>query len=60
MIALIFVEQDDEDADMYEVPPCERPPVKVPPRHEIETNIYLGKKNLPPSFCEDVSWSKSL
>lgn len=37
-------DQDDEDGDMYEVPPCERQPVKVP-QTQIQENIYLGKKN---------------
>ncbi|XP_054867611.1 B-cell linker protein [Amphiprion ocellaris] len=34
-------EFDDEEGDMYEAPPCERPAVKVPPR-QVEENIYLG------------------
>lgn len=28
---------------MYEAPPCERPPVKVPQR-QVEENFYLGNK----------------
>lgn len=34
-------EFDDEEGDMYEAPPCERPAVKVPPR--VEENIYLER-----------------
>lgn len=33
--------QDDEEGDMYEAPPCERPAVKVPQR-QVEENVYLG------------------
>ncbi|XP_028270225.1 B-cell linker protein [Parambassis ranga] len=36
-------EFDDEDSDMYEVPPCERQAVKVPQRQE--ENIYLERPN---------------
>ncbi|XP_037834172.1 B-cell linker protein [Kryptolebias marmoratus] len=39
-------EFDDEEGDMYEVPPCERPQVKVPPKHEHE-NIYLERTSSP-------------
>ncbi|KAM4577418.1 uncharacterized protein PAE49_007221 isoform 1-T2 [Odontesthes bonariensis] len=38
--------QDDEESDMYEVPPCERAPVKVPQR-EVEENIYLERTSNP-------------
>ncbi|KAG7221414.1 hypothetical protein INR49_017290 [Caranx melampygus] len=34
-------EFDDEEGDMYEAPPCERPAVKVPPR-QVEENVYLA------------------
>ncbi|XP_078107261.1 SH2 domain-containing protein 6 isoform X1 [Sander vitreus] len=33
-------EFDDDEGDMYEAPPCERPALKVPPREE-EENVYL-------------------
>lgn len=36
--------QDDEEGDMYEAPPCERPAVKVPQR-QVQQNVYLGKMN---------------
>lgn len=39
-----FLWQDDEESDMYEVPPCERPAVKVPQR-QVEENIYLGNSS---------------
>lgn len=39
-ITNLFSRQDD-DNDMYEAPPCERPAVKVPPR-AVEENVYLG------------------
>ncbi|XP_056140620.1 B-cell linker protein [Lampris incognitus] len=39
-------EFDEEDGDMYEAPPCERPPVKVPPRH-VEENVYLERTSNP-------------
>ncbi|XP_068560156.1 SH2 domain-containing protein 6 isoform X2 [Cebidichthys violaceus] len=37
---------DDDDSDMYEVPPCERPAVKVPQR-EAEDNVYLERPSKP-------------
>lgn len=39
---------DDEfdDEDTYEAPPCERPTVKVPPR-PVEENVYLGLTSNP-------------
>ncbi|KAL3975571.1 EF-hand domain-containing protein 1 [Sarotherodon galilaeus] len=36
----------DDDNDMYEAPPCERPAVKVPPR-EVEENVYLERTSKP-------------
>ncbi|XP_026200033.1 B-cell linker protein [Anabas testudineus] len=39
-------EFDDEESDMYEVPPCERPAVKVPQR-QVEENIYLERTSNP-------------
>ncbi|XP_023198877.1 SH2 domain-containing protein 6-like [Xiphophorus maculatus] len=39
-------EFDDEDGDMYEVPPCERQPVKVP-QTQIQENIYLERASRP-------------
>lgn len=39
-------EFDDEEGDMYEAPPCERPAVKVPPR-QVEENIYLERTPSP-------------
>ncbi|XP_051807241.1 SH2 domain-containing protein 6 [Acanthochromis polyacanthus] len=39
-------EFDDEEGDMYEVPPCERPAVKVPQR-QVEENIYLERTPSP-------------
>ncbi|KAM6930895.1 uncharacterized protein FYW49_002811 [Xenentodon cancila] len=39
-------EFDDEESDMYEVPPCERPPVKVPQR-QVQENIYLERTSNP-------------
>lgn len=36
----VFSWQDD-DADTYEPPPCERPAMKVPQR-PVEENVYLG------------------
>lgn len=39
-------EFDDEEGDMYEAPPCERPAVKVPPR-QVEENIYLERTPNP-------------
>ncbi|CAB1319958.1 unnamed protein product [Coregonus sp. 'balchen'] len=35
-------EFDEEDGDTYEAPPCERPAMKVPPRH-VEENVYLDR-----------------
>ncbi|XP_042187406.1 pollen-specific leucine-rich repeat extensin-like protein 1 isoform X3 [Oncorhynchus tshawytscha] len=35
-------EFDEEDGDTYEVPPCERPAMKVPSRH-VEENVYLER-----------------
>ncbi|XP_038133194.1 B-cell linker protein [Cyprinodon tularosa] len=43
-------EFDDEDGDMYEVPPCERQPVKVP-QTQVQENIYLertSRNEVPP------------
>lgn len=37
--------QDDEEGDMYEAPPCERPAVKVPQR-QVQENVYLGKNTV--------------
>lgn len=37
----IILRQDDEEGDMYEAPPCERPAAKVPPR-PVEEDVYLG------------------
>ncbi|KAM4616166.1 lymphocyte cytosolic protein 2 isoform 2-T2 [Polymixia lowei] len=39
-------EFDEEDGDMYEAPPCERPAVKVPPR-QVEENVYLERSSNP-------------
>ncbi|KAM9858072.1 uncharacterized protein ACBR49_020122 [Aulostomus maculatus] len=39
-------EFDEEEGDMYEAPPCERPAVKVPPRH-VEENVYLETTSSP-------------
>ncbi|XP_041856509.1 B-cell linker protein [Melanotaenia boesemani] len=39
-------EFDDEESDMYEVPPCERTPVKVPQR-QVQENIYLERTSSP-------------
>ncbi|XP_029296133.1 B-cell linker protein [Cottoperca gobio] len=39
-------EFDDEEGDMYEAPPCERPAVKVPQRQR-EENIYLERTSNP-------------
>ncbi|KAM9360213.1 SH2 domain-containing protein 6 [Symphorus nematophorus] len=39
-------EFDDDEGDMYEAPPCERPAVKVPPR-QVEENIYLERTSNP-------------
>ncbi|KAM9744646.1 SH2 domain-containing protein 6 isoform 1-T1 [Menidia menidia] len=38
--------QDDEESDMYEVPPCERAPAKVPQR-QVQENIYLERTSNP-------------
>ncbi|TMS03569.1 B-cell linker protein [Larimichthys crocea] len=40
-------EFDDDEGDMYEAPPCERPAVKVPPR-QVEENVYLERTSNPP------------
>jgi hypothetical protein len=40
-MVFLCVSQDDEDGNTYEAPPCERPAMKVPPRH-VEENVYLG------------------
>lgn len=37
-------EFDDEDGNTYEAPPCERPAMKVPPRH-VEENVYLDSSS---------------
>nr|XP_046243930.1 B-cell linker protein [Scatophagus argus] len=39
-------EFDDEEGDMYEAPPCERPAVKVPQR-QVEENVYLERTSNP-------------
>uniref|UniRef100_A0A1A8U053 SH2 domain containing 6 n=1 Tax=Nothobranchius furzeri TaxID=105023 RepID=A0A1A8U053_NOTFU len=39
-------EFDDEDGDMYEVPPCERAPLKAPSSQGQE-NIYLERSSNP-------------
>ncbi|KAM4579454.1 SH2 domain-containing protein 6, partial [Fundulus diaphanus] len=39
-------EFDDEEGDMYEVPPCERQPVKVP-QTQVQENIYLERTSRP-------------
>ncbi|XP_029367047.1 B-cell linker protein [Echeneis naucrates] len=39
-------EFDDEEGDMYEAPPCERPAVKVPQR-QVEENVYLERTPAP-------------
>ncbi|CAJ1069275.1 B-cell linker protein-like [Xyrichtys novacula] len=39
-------DDDEEDGDMYEAPPCERPLVKVPQR-PVEENVYLGTTSNP-------------
>ncbi|KAM3867640.1 uncharacterized protein ACN63O_007320 [Diretmus argenteus] len=39
-------EFDEEDGDMYEAPPCERPAMKVPPR-QVEENVYLERSSNP-------------
>ncbi|XP_077416378.1 SH2 domain-containing protein 6 [Vanacampus margaritifer] len=33
---------EEEESDMYEVPPCERPAVTVPPR-QVEENVYMER-----------------
>ncbi|XP_063752576.1 B-cell linker protein isoform X2 [Eleginops maclovinus] len=40
-------EFDDEDCDMYEAPPCELSPVKVP-QTQVEENVYLERTSPPP------------
>ncbi|XP_058492567.1 B-cell linker protein [Solea solea] len=41
-------EFDDEEGDMYEAPPCERPAVKVPHRQEEEEeDVYLDTTSSP-------------
>lgn len=45
----IFSWQDDEEGDMYEAPPCERPAVKVPQR-QVEENVYLGN-----NYCRYIN-----
>ncbi|XP_024130351.1 B-cell linker protein isoform X3 [Oryzias melastigma] len=37
---------DDEEGDMYEAPPCERPAVKVP-QTQVQDNIYLERTTNP-------------
>ncbi|KAM9392523.1 uncharacterized protein KZ484_003930 isoform 2-T2 [Pholidichthys leucotaenia] len=39
-------EFDDEEGDVYEAPPCERPPVRVPQR-QVEEDVYLDKTSNP-------------
>ncbi|XP_040898321.1 B-cell linker protein [Toxotes jaculatrix] len=39
-------EFDEEEGDMYEAPPCERPAVKVPQR-QVEENVYLERTSSP-------------
>ncbi|XP_040011747.1 B-cell linker protein [Xiphias gladius] len=39
-------EFDDEEGDMYEAPPCERPAMKVPQR-QVEENVYLERTSSP-------------
>ncbi|XP_042343793.1 B-cell linker protein [Plectropomus leopardus] len=39
-------EFDDEEGDMYEAPPCERPALKVPQR-QVEENVYLERTSNP-------------
>ncbi|XP_075889404.1 SH2 domain-containing protein 6 isoform X2 [Nelusetta ayraudi] len=39
-------EFDDEEGDMYEAPPCERPAVKVPQR-QVQENVYLERMSSP-------------
>ncbi|XP_045890127.1 B-cell linker protein [Micropterus dolomieu] len=39
-------EFDDEEGDMYEVPPCERPAMKVP-QTQVEENVYLERMSNP-------------
>ncbi|KAM4745491.1 B-cell linker protein [Anableps anableps] len=39
-------EFDDEEGDMYEVPPCERQPVKVL-QTQVQENIYLERTSRP-------------
>ncbi|XP_053277760.1 B-cell linker protein isoform X3 [Pleuronectes platessa] len=38
--------EDDEEGNMYEAPPCERPPVKVQQRQE-EEDVYLDRTSKP-------------
>ncbi|XP_077378150.1 SH2 domain-containing protein 6 [Festucalex cinctus] len=37
-------EDGEEESDMYEVPPCERPAVTVPPR-QVEENVYMERSS---------------
>ncbi|KAG7259138.1 hypothetical protein CRUP_020675 [Coryphaenoides rupestris] len=55
MIVNVLV-QDEEEADMYEVPPCERPVIKVPPKPMELDFIYLGRsaeasRSAPETSC---------
>nr|XP_057928009.1 B-cell linker protein isoform X2 [Doryrhamphus excisus] len=34
--------EEEEEGDMYEAPPCERPAVNVPQRH-VEENVYMER-----------------
>ncbi|XP_068461147.1 B-cell linker protein [Clinocottus analis] len=40
-----FDDEDEDEGDMYEVPPCERHAVEVPQREE--ENVYLGTSSNP-------------
>ncbi|KAF7667044.1 hypothetical protein LDENG_00080600 [Lucifuga dentata] len=42
-----FEIEHEEEGDMYEVPPCERPAVKVPPR-QVKEEVYLDRTSSPP------------
>ncbi|TNN66818.1 B-cell linker protein [Liparis tanakae] len=43
-------DEEEEDGDTYEVPPCERQTVTVP-QSEVEENVYLGSENCTESLC---------
>ncbi|XP_051950963.1 B-cell linker protein-like [Xyrauchen texanus] len=41
-------EEEFDDEDTYEAPPCERPTIKVQP-HQVEENVYLGYPDRNPN-----------